>query len=249
MKLIHKYKSVNFNKRVKNESPKLIILHYTAMLSSIEALMHLSDPKNKVSSHFLISKNGDIFNLVDVKFRAWHAGVSFWKKIRDINSNSIGIEIDNSGHLHNFENYKNEQIVSLVGLLKYLMKKFKIHPINIIGHSDIAPYRKIDPGEKFPWRILYKNKLAFLPKKLSKSKSQFLEKYFLRKSLKGNKTKAIHMLKVIGYEVKPSFRERNKFSLLIKAYQMHFVRTKVDGKLDTKTYEVIKGHFNELLTN
>jgi len=249
MKLIHKYKSSNFNKRVKNSSPKLIILHYTAMFSFSEALIHLSNPKNKVSSHFLISKNGDIFNLVDVKFRAWHAGMSCWKKIKDINSNSIGIEIDNSGHLHKFENYKKEQIKSLMKLLKYLIKKFKIHPIHIIGHSDIAPYRKIDPGEKFPWRILYKNKLAFLPKKLIKSKSQSLEKYFLNKSLKNNKSKTIHMLKIIGYEVGPSLKSSYKFSLLIKAYQMHFIRTKVDGRLDIMTYEIIQGHFNELLTN
>ena len=249
MKLIHKYKSSNFNKRVKNSSPKLIILHYTAMFSFSEALIHLSNPKNKVSSHFLISKNGNIFNLVDVKFRAWHAGMSCWKKIKDINSNSIGIEIDNSGHLHKFENYKKEQIKSLMKLLKSLIKKFKIHPINIIGHSDIAPYRKIDPGEKFPWRILYKNKLAFLPKKLIKSKSQSLEKYFLNKSLKNNKSKTIHMLKIIGYEVEPSLKSSYKFSLLIKAYQMHFIRTKVDGRLDVMTYEIIQGHFNELLTN
>jgi N-acetylmuramoyl-L-alanine amidase len=249
MKLIHKYKSVNFNIRVKNESPKLIILHYTAMFSSHEALTYLSNPKNKVSSHFLISKSGDIFNLVDVRYRAWHAGVSCWKKIRDINSNSVGIEIDNSGHLHKFENYRKEQIASLIDLLKYLMKKFKIHPINIIGHSDIAPYRKIDPGEKFPWRILYKNKLSFLPKKLHQSKSKFLEKYFLSKSLKDNKRKAIHMLNEIGYEVIPCFKDSDKFSLLIKAYQMHFVRTKVDGQLDIKTYEIIKGHFIEILIN
>ena len=249
MKLIYKYRSPNFNKRIKNVAPKLIIIHYTAMFSSMEALKYLSDPKNKVSSHFLISKNGDLFNLVDVKFRAWHAGVSYWKKIRDINSNSIGIEIDNSGHLFKFENYRKEQILSLIELLKYLMKKFKIDPINIIGHSDIAPYRKIDPGEKFPWEILNKNKLVFLPTKLVKSKSQSLEKYFLRKLLKGNKKKAIHMLKIIGYEVNCSLKSRYKFFLLIKAYQMHFVRTKVDGKLDAKTYEIIKGHFNELLTN
>ena len=249
MKLIHKYKSSNFNKRVKNSSPKLIILHYTAMFSFSEALIHLSNPKNKVSSHFLVSKKGNIFNLVDVKFRAWHAGMSYWKKIKDINSNSIGIEIDNSGHLHKFENYKKEQIKSLMKLLKYLIKKFKIHPINIIGHSDIAPYRKIDPGEKFPWRILYKNKLAFLPKKLIKSKSQSLEKYFLSKSLKDNKSKTIHMLKIIGYEVRPSLKSSFNFSMLIKAYQMHFIRTKVDGRLDIMTYEIIQGHFNELLTN
>ena len=249
MKLIHKYKSANFNKRVKNISPKLIILHYTAMFSSQEALMHLSNSKNKVSSHFLISKNGNIFYLVDVKFRAWHAGVSYWKKIRDINSNSIGIEIDNSGHFNKFESYRKDQITSLIELLKYLMNKFKIHPLNILGHSDIAPYRKIDPGEKFPWGILCTNKLAFLPKKLSKLKSKLLEKYFLKKSLEDNKRKAIYMLKAIGYEVSPSHKDNYKFSLLIKAYQMHFIRTKVDGKLDLKTYEIIKGHFNELLTN
>ena len=249
MKLIHKYKSDSFNKRGKKAFPKLIILHYTAMFNSLEALKYLSNPKNKVSSHFLISKNGKIFNLVDVKLRAWHAGVSYWKNIRDINSNSIGIEIDNSGHLHRFENYRKEQILSLMELLKYLTKKLKICPINIIGHSDIAPYRKIDPGEKFPWRILHKNELAFLPKKLGKLKSESLEKYFLRKSLKDNKKKAIHMLKIIGYDVNRSLKSRYKFSLLIKAYQMHFVRTKVDGELDAKTYEIIKGHFNELLTN
>ena len=249
MKLIHKYKSANFNKRVENISPKLIILHYTAMFSSREALIHLSNPKNKVSSHFLISKNGNIFYLVDIKFRAWHAGVSYWKKIRDINSNSIGIEIDNSGHFNKFESYRKDQIRSLIELLRYLMNKFKIHPLDVIGHSDIAPYRKIDPGEKFPWEILSTKKLAFLPKKLSKLKSQLLEKYFLKKPLKDNKRKAIYMLKVIGYEVSPALKDNNKFSLLIKAYQMHFIRTKVDGQLDLKTYEVIKGHFNELLTN
>ena len=249
MKVIHKHKSANFNKRVNNVSPKLIILHYTAMFSSLEALKHLSSPKTKVSSHFLICKSGKIFSLVDVKFRAWHAGMSYWKKIRDINSHSVGIEIDNSGHLHEFENYRKEQILSLIELLKYLMKRFTIHPINIIGHSDIAPYRKIDPGEKFPWKKLYKNKLVFLPKKLDTLKSKSLEKYFLRKSLKNNKSKAIHMLRVIGYEVRPSLQYSYKFSLLIRAYQMHFVLTKVDGQLDDKTYEIIKGHFNELLTN
>ena len=246
MKLIHKYKSVNFNKRVKNAYPKFIILHYTAMFSSLEALLHLSDPKNKVSSHFLIGKNGKVFNLVNVKFRAWHAGASYWKKIRDINSNSIGIEIDNSGHFHKFENYNKEQILSLIELLKNLMVRFKIHPMNIIGHSDISPYRKIDPGEKFPWRILHKNKLVFLPKKLSKSKSQFVESYFLNKSLKDSKIQTIHMLKIIGYEVTPALKNNYKFSLLIRAYQMHFVQRKVDGRLNTKTYEIIKGHFGEL---
>ena len=249
MKLIHKYKSDSFNKRGKKAFPKLIILHYTAMFNSLEALKYLSNPKNKVSSHFLISKNGDIFSLVDVKFRAWHAGVSCWKNIKDINSNSIGVEIDNSGHLHKFENYTKDQISSLIGLLKYLMKILKIQPINIIGHSDVAPYRKIDPGEKFPWKLLYKNKLVFLPKKIIKLESKSLEKYFLSKSLKDNKRKAIHMLKVIGYDIAPAINSNYKFSLLIRAYQMHFVRTKVDGQLDIKTYEMIKGHFNELLTN
>ena len=126
------------------------------MRDYIDALKHLSDKKNKVSSHFLVNKKGEIFKLVDTKYRAWHAGESMWKNITDINSSSIGIEVDNSGYILDFEEYNNDQINSLIYLLKHLKIKFKIEDGNILGHSDIAPYRKIDPGEKFPWTVLDK---------------------------------------------------------------------------------------------
>ena len=152
MKFINKYKSPNFNKRKKDYSLKYIIIHYTAMQNHQEALEYLCKKNNKVSSHFLIAKSGRVFSLVDIKDRAWHAGISYWRGFSDINSKSIGIELDNSGCLLNFEKYETKQIESLIELIKYILKKYKIKHYEILGHSDIAPYRKIDPGKKFPWK-------------------------------------------------------------------------------------------------
>ena len=167
MKFINKYKSVNFNVRKKGHKIKYIILHYTAIKSDYMAIKHLIDKKNEVSSHFLINKKGKIFSLVDIKKRACHAGQAFWKGDRDINSNSIGIELDNTGHYINFERYTKNQIDSLIKLLNFLKKKYKIDNINFLGHSDISPYRKNDPGEKFPWKKLSKHNLGFFPIKLT----------------------------------------------------------------------------------
>ena len=160
MKFIEKYKSPSFDIRKKYFSINYIIIHYSAIKSYKEALNHLSERKNKVSSHFFINKSGEIFYLVDVINRAWHAGRSYWKGIIDINSESIGIEMDNSGHHYDFENYTPKQINSLIQLLKYISIKFNINKQNILGHSDVSPYRKIDPGEKFPWEYLAKNKIG-----------------------------------------------------------------------------------------
>ena len=118
MKFIENYKSPNFDKRKKASSLNYIIIHYTAIKSYKEALGYLCEKKNKASSHFFISKSGEIFYLVDIMNRAWHAGRSYWKGIVDINSESIGIEMDNSGHHHDFENYTPEQLNSLIRLLK-----------------------------------------------------------------------------------------------------------------------------------
>ena len=167
MKFITTFKSPNFSLRANNSEIKLIIIHYTAIKSSKAAINHLCNKKTKVSSHFFINKSGTIYYLVDLKYRAWHAGESCWKNIKDINSKSIGIEIDNSGHHLKFEEYTLKQISSLTKLLIYLKNRYKIKPENILGHSDISPYRKIDPGEKFPWKKLEKNKLSFVPKKLT----------------------------------------------------------------------------------
>ena len=159
MKLIETFKSPNFDKRKNNQQLKYLILHYTAMETYKEALDYMCKKKNKVSAHFLVTKKGEIYYLVDTNHRPWHAGNSYWKGSEDLNSSSIGIEIDNSGHHIYNEEYNYLQIQSLCGLIKKLIKKYEIKQQDILGHSDIAPFRKIDPGEKFPWDQLNKKKI------------------------------------------------------------------------------------------
>ncbi|MDC0056527.1 N-acetylmuramoyl-L-alanine amidase [Alphaproteobacteria bacterium] len=248
MKFINKYKSINYNQRSKQLSIKYIIVHYTAMRTDLEAINYLCNKKNQVSSHFLINKVGKIFNLVDIQYRAWHAGKSYWEKERDINSSSIGIEIDNSGHHLDFENYNSLQIKAIVKLLIFLKKKYKIKSHNILAHSDISPYRKNDPGEKFPWHKLSSKKIVIMPKLPGKKLSAKIDHNLKRLSLRTIEKKTLHMLGVIGYDVKQAKGNRKKFKTLIKAYQMHFRKSLVNGYLDSNTYEIIKGHFNQSLT-
>ena len=249
MKFINKYKSVNFNLRKKGHKIKYIILHYTAIKSDYTAIQHLIDKNNKVSSHFLINKKGKIFSLVDLKKRAWHAGQSFWKGDRDINSNSIGIELDNTGHYINFERYTKKQIDSLIKLLNFLKKKYDIDNLNFLGHSDISPFRKSDPGEKFPWRELFKNNLGFFPIELTEGEYKKIKKQLKLKQNKSLKQSVLYMLSKIGYDIS-QIEKNNKenFFLLIRAYQMHFRQKLVNGKLDKETLKLIICHFNQILT-
>jgi len=218
------------------------------MRSDIEAINYLVDAKNKVSAHFLINKNGEIYYLVDIKNRAWHAGISMWKDNKDINSSSIGIEIDNSGHLLDFENYTKKQNSSLIKLLHYLTKNYKIDFNYILGHSDIAPYRKIDPGEKFPWHLLSDFKKKLLDKENKHIKYSNVEKHLKKLNIKSIKQKSLYMLQEIGYDTSLAYKNKKYFVQLIKIYQMHHRRTLVSGILDKETYKLISKSFNQLLT-
>ena len=249
MKFIEKYKSPSFDIRKKDSSLNYIIIHYSAIKSYKEALSHLSERKNKVSSHFFINKSGEIFYLVDVINRAWHAGRSYWKGIIDINSESIGIEMDNSGHHYDFENYTPKQINSLIQLLKYISIKFNISKQNILGHSDISPYRKIDPGERFPWKKLKKNNLSFFPNKLFQNTKNKIERYLEKKlDSRNKKYQLLYMLNKIGYDIRAVKKDKKKYYILIKAYQMHYRQRLISGKLDLETYNLILSHYNEMLT-
>ena len=153
--------SPNFSKKTRKiKDIKLIVIHYTGMQSRIASIKRLSSKLHKVSCHYLIDRKGKILKMVDENKVAWHAGKSKWKNLINLNKNSIGIELVNKGHQFGYENFTNIQLNNLVKLCHILKKKYKIKNSNIIGHSDIAPLRKKDPGEKFPWKKLKKNKLG-----------------------------------------------------------------------------------------
>lgn len=154
--------SPNFNQRRK--ALDMIIIHYTGMQTGKLALERLCDENSNVSAHYFINREGIIHRLVPEEMRAWHAGVSFWKGEKDINSRSIGIELENKGHDWGYEEFTSLQIDSLISLLIDVKKRYKIKPTQILGHSDIAPLRKKDPGEKFPWHRLVQAKLVPLIK-------------------------------------------------------------------------------------
>ena len=138
----------------------MVILHYTGMQTGTEALARLCDPAAKVSAHYLIEEDGRVIGLVDENNRAWHAGVAMWKGQDNINARSIGIEIVNPGHEWGYRAFPDVQITSVLGVLKGIVTRWKVAKNRIIGHSDVAPGRKEDPGELFPWDRLAREDLA-----------------------------------------------------------------------------------------
>ena len=220
--------SINFSlpKRQKGLI-KFIIIHYTGMRKESEAIRRLCDLNSNVSSHYFIKNNGEILLMVPDLYQAWHAGVSNWKNFKLLNKYSIGIEINNPGHDHGYKNFNLKQINSLKRLLKNLMKKYKIKKQNILGHSDIAPTRKQDPGEKFPWSELSKSNLcdwhALNIKQIKKYRkikiNSFQEKIFLEN------------LHKIGYS------KLNKFKLVV-AFQRRFRQSLINGKIDLECLKI-----------
>ncbi len=153
--------SPNFDERGRDIDTA--ILHYTGMRTGAEALDRLRDPAARVSAHYLVEENGDIYRLVDEEKRAWHAGISAWRGEIDINARSIGIEIVNPGHEFGYRDFPGAQIMSVIALLKEIRMRHKVTPARVLGHSDVAPRRKEDPGEKFPWAALAGEGLALAP--------------------------------------------------------------------------------------
>ena len=231
--------SPNFNpKKRTSKQIKFIIFHYTGMKSESDALKRLTEIQSEVSCHYLIKNNGEIVKIVPDLYIAWHAGKSSWKNYKSLNQNSIGIEITNPGHEYGYKNFTQKQITTLVKLSKFLIKKYKINPKNILGHSDIAVLRKKDPGEKFPWEYLSKNKIGIwhtlnkqdLLKNRKLKISKIEENIFFRNLFK------------IGYsKTFPKNIGRNKYLReLIKTFQRRFRQELVDGKIDQESLLINK---------
>jgi len=245
MKFINKFQSKNYNRR-KAGKIKYIILHYTALADLKNAVSFLCNKKKKVSCHYLISQKGDVYNLVSDDKRAWHAGLSKWESDNDINSLSIGVELDFSFNNNN-NKYSSKLTNSLIKLLKHISYKYNISNRNILGHSDIAPLRKIDPGPTFCWKKLAKYNLAFYPKKNFRKYNKSLENWLSNIQKISKKNKSIFMLSLIGYNVDEVTEDNKKFKKLITNYQSHYNQNNVTGKLDNITYNFIKNHVLNLV--
>ena len=215
---------------------KFVIIHYTGMKKESLAIKRLCNPVTKVSSHYFLKKNGSILELVPDLYEAWHAGKSSWKKYSSLNKYSIGIEIQNSGHDNSYENFSSKQIISLKSLLKYLVKTYKIDKKNILGHSDIAPNRKKDPGEKFPWKDLSKIKLC----KWHNLDEKKLKKTRLIKLTMNEQEEFLKNLLKIGYKKLPSSNFKNEKKLLFKAFQRRYRQSLINGLPDQECLLISK---------
>ena len=234
MKISNVY-SPNFDKKKRSyKSIKFLVIHYTGMQSERESIKRLCNPKSKVSSHYLISQNGKVYQLVMDNRIAWHAGKSCWGKYKNLNKNSIGIEMVNKGHKFGYTNFKKKQLSNLIKICQNLIKKYKIKSQNIVGHSDIAPLRKLDPGEKFPWEKLGKNKIGIW----HSLRERDLIKFRKIKIINKFKVEFINKLKKIGY----CFNTRKKGSLvkIIKAFQRHYRKDLINGVIDKECLIIAK---------
>ena len=230
-------KSPNFSKRTRNvEKIKFLIIHYTGMQSMRASIKRLMSTKHKVSCHYLISRKGEIYQLVKDNHIAWHAGKSKWGKIKNLNSSSIGIELENRGHQFGYQKFSKKQINLLIKLCHKLKSKYRIKNHFILGHSDIAPLRKIDPGEKFPWQYLAKSRIGLW----HDFKSEYLKQFRGSKiSLKSDKKKFIKNINKIGY----CFSNYNNktFSVkIIQAFQRHYRKELINGILDRECFIIAK---------
>jgi N-acetylmuramoyl-L-alanine amidase len=223
--------SPNFGERAKASEIKIVILHYTGMSEAQKACDWLCNEESEVSSHYLIDEAGGIVQMVDEAARAWHAGLSSWHDDEDINSASIGIEIQNVGHSLGYPDFPKAQMLAVAALCQDLAKRHSIIERNFLAHSDVAPGRKVDPGEKFDWAYLHSEGVGHWvePEPIRGGT-------FIQAGDSGDAVMALQaMLKLYGYgiDVNGSFDARTK--IVIEAFQRHFRQTLVDGVADQST--------------
>ena len=229
--------SPNFDiKKRPSKQIKFIVFHYTGMKKEKDAINRLTSSKSKVSSHYFINNFGKIITLVPVSYSAWHAGISSWKNYKSLNKHSIGIEISNPGHEFNYKRFSKKQINSVIKLSKFLIKKYRIKPNCILAHSDIAPDRKKDPGEKFPWKYLSQNKISnwhdFSQDQLLKFRNLEIRNI--------EKNKFFQNLFKIGYPKIYKNISSSYLRKLTKAFQRRFRQELINGVIDKECLIISK---------
>lgn len=218
--------SPNYNNRLAGKAIDMLVLHYTGMRDAKAALKRLTDPEAQVSSHYLIDEEGKTYRLVDEKQRAWHAGVSYWAGERDINGVSIGIELVNPGHDFGYRPFPEAQMAALIALGREILTRHKIPSLRVLGHSDVAPARKIDPGELFDWQRLAKAGIGRWPLPAKGPSDAASVRAGLAK---------------IGYEVSAEGVKNKITRQSLSAFQRHFRPAKIDGIADEETCAMLYG--------
>lgn len=223
--------AVNFGERVEGKPLDMIILHYTGMKSGEKALDWLCNPESGVSCHYFIDEAGKITQLVPESERAWHAGKSCWKGESDINSRSIGIEIVNPGHEFGYRSFPDEQVRAVIELCQDCGERWHVPSQNVLAHSDIAPLRKEDPGEKFPWQLLFEAGVGYWVEAEPIGPGRYLQQGDV-----GEPVEALQsMLALYGYAIEITGEYDELTMSIITAFQRHFRQQKVDGVADQST--------------
>jgi N-acetylmuramoyl-L-alanine amidase len=220
--------SPNFDARVR--PPDMILLHYTGMRTGEAAIARLRDPEAKVSAHYLVEEDGRVFSLVPEERRAWHAGSSFWKGERDINGASIGVEIVNPGHEFGYRAFPDVQVDTVIALVADIRTRWSVADARILGHADVAPDRKEDPGELFPWRRLAEAGHGLWAEPPPAPGPPLAE---------GEEGAGVFALQAglarLGYDSPPSGTYDGATAAIVRAFQRHWRPARVDGMADGET--------------
>lgn len=227
--------SPHFEDRRKGCHPDMILLHYTGMSSAADAVRWLANPKAKVSAHYVIDEEGRITQMVAETKRAWHAGVSHWHGETDINSVSIGIEIQNPGHEHGYPEFPQAQMQAIAALCRDIAERRGVRHERVLAHSDVAPGRKIDPGEKFGWAWLAQQGVGHWvkPAPLDARSGRLLD------GDKAAYAETLELLRAYGYGIENPGRD-DWPAALIRTFQMHFRPARADGRLDAGTLDTLQ---------
>lgn len=220
--------SPNFNNRI--APPDMIVLHYTGMRSGPGALERLRDPQAQVSAHYMVEEDGRIFRLVPEERRAWHAGKSFWRGMTDVNSASVGIEIVNPGHEFGYRPFPEAQVAAVIELVGDIRTRWQVPDVNIVGHADVAPERKEDPGELFPWKRLAEAGHGLWVEAPAAPGAP------LALGDEGAGVFAFQAgLTRLGYDSAPSGKYDKATAAIVTAFQRHWRQRLVDGIADGET--------------
>ena len=228
--------SPNYQPRRDGMHPDILIMHYTGMDSADWAIQRLCDIDSGVSCHYLIDEAGTVTQMVSESERAWHAGISYWAGVADLNSHSIGIEIANPGHECGYPDFPEVQMLAVEHLAKDIIARWNILPERVLGHSDIAPRRKKDPGEKFDWARLARAGIGHWvpPEPLGEDEGYGLGD-------KNDEIKRIqHLFAAYGYQIGQSGRYGKETSQVVTAFQRHFRPARVDGRADCSTVKTLE---------